>query len=534
MLKGVTQVDSKNSTTTVLGGNSVYAGTYSSTTGYNSVQISIRTSLDSASSGLKIYSSTNGLTGQSIYSDTYFGGTNYDKLINLPDQYYRIEYTNGPTGQTGPFSLTSRLSTDLNNNSQNAPPNLYSYTNNPEVDAFGKLRVTNPFTLLDIKFPGQTTGSTGFLSSSETICTRIIGGTGTLTYGNSQLKVTGWTGSGLTGSFVSQSRKYCTYQPGKSLLFLGSGVLNPNGTNPVTAYTSIGYYDDTNGVFFSNDSSGVSINIRSNGSSVSKIYQTNWNIDKMDGTGQSGLTLDFTKAQLFVIDLEWLGVGRVRYGFYAYGKIFYCHQITNVNGLTGPYMISPNLPIRYEIGNTGATGASLTQICSTIISEGGYNPEGRPFSVSGVTGVDGTERPILAISGQTGNNNYKNQNIIPNSITLFSPDANKSFSYNIRLYQSSSGFTGTSWQSVNSNYSVVHYAVGTGIGILPSSGSIIVQTGYFTSKTSVSFNSLQNTFGNILQLTKDANNINDVLVITATALGTSGDCYASIDWQEVY
>jgi len=280
----LTQVDSKNSTTTVLGGNSGYTGTYSSTTGYNSVQISIRTSLDSASSGLKIYSSTNGLTGQSIYSDTYFGGTNYDKLINLPDQYYRIEYINGSTGQTGPFSLTSRLSTDLNNNSQNAPPNLYSYTNNPEVDSFGKLRVTNPFTLLDLKFPGQTTGSTGFLSSSETICTRINGGTGTLTYGNSQLKVTGWTGSGLTGSFVSQSRKYCTYQPGKSLLFLGSGVLNPNGTNPVTAYTSIGYYDDTNGVFFSNDSGGVSINIRSNGSSVSKIYQTNWNIDKMDGT----------------------------------------------------------------------------------------------------------------------------------------------------------------------------------------------------------------------------------------------------------
>lgn len=532
-------IDPQNSTTTLLGANSGYFGTFSNTTGYNSVQISIRDSVNSAPCGLKVYASQDGITGPAIFSDTYYGGTNYEKIINLPSLYYKTEYTNGPTGQIGTFFLASRLSTDLNNNSQNAPPNLYSYTNDPQLDAFGKLRVTNPLTLVDLKFPGQTGGSTGFLSSSETICTRITNGigpagaTGTLTYGNSELQVIGWTG----GTFVSQSRKYCTYQPGKSLLFLASGNLNPDGNNPITATTSIGYFDDINGVYFSyshNSSSfSASINLRSNGFLVQRLFQTDWNIDKMDGTGQSGLTLDFTKAQLFVIDLEWLSVGRVRFGFYAYGRIFYCHQIINFNGNTGPYMISPNLPIRYEIVNDSASPAALTQICSTVISEGGYSPEGRPFSVSnGAVGVNVTtsETAVLAIRG--GHTGYYHQNIIPNLATYFSSSSTAYSVYRIYLIQSnSSGVIGT-WLPADQNYSIVQY-------MLPTSFTpgILVQSGYFISKSDVSINSLTNAFSNFVQLTSDANNVADILLLTAQRVDAGGgpnSIYASIDWQEVY
>lgn len=100
----------------------------------------------------------------------------------------------------------------------------------------------------------------------------------------------------------------------------------------------------------------------------------------MDGTGISSISLNFTKAQLFVINFEWLSVGRIRFGFYLFGKINYCHQNTNLNLLTAPYMLSQNLPIRYEIITTYGETGSLVQICSTVISEGGYTPIGRSFS----------------------------------------------------------------------------------------------------------------------------------------------------------
>jgi hypothetical protein len=107
----------------------------------------------------------------------------------------------------------------------------------------------------------------------------------------------------------------------------------------------------------------------------------------MNGSGSSGIYLDFTKAQLFVIDMEWLSVGRVRFGFYIYGKILYCHQLTNINVLTGSYITQINLPICYSIHSSGTGTGSITQICSTVISEGGYETVGKPFSVNNTTGI---------------------------------------------------------------------------------------------------------------------------------------------------
>jgi hypothetical protein len=73
-----------------------------------------------------------------------------------------------------------------------------------------------------------------------------------------------------------------------------------------------------------------------------------------------------------IVDLEWLGVGRVRLGFVIDGKIYYCHELLNANVLTLVYMSTPNLPVRYEIGNNGTGAASsLVHICSSVMSEGG-------------------------------------------------------------------------------------------------------------------------------------------------------------------
>ena len=260
----------------------------------------------------------------------------------------------------------------------------------------------------------------------------------------------------------------------------------------------------------------------------------------MDGTGPSGLTLDFTKTQLFVIDMEWLGVGRVRFGFYAYGRIQYVHQFTNINQLTEPYTNSINLPISYTLIGTSGVG-SITQICSTVISEGGYNPVGRPFSVSNspdgsdfpVT-VGTTEVPLLAIRG--GGSNYYHQNIVPTGISIIDTATNNNLHYRLRIYQDG-GFGGTiTWTNVNTSYSVAQYALSAQITGFSSTNSILLDQGYFYGRGTIAFNGLGDVFTNqILQLTANVLNVSDVLILTCEKIGSSSTTvYSTISWQEIY
>ena len=78
--------------------------------------------------------------------------------------------------------------------------------------------------------------------------------------------------------------------------------------------------------------------------------QGDWNIDRCDGTGKSGYTLDPTKMQMFYMDYSWYGAGFIRWGFRALdGDVIYAHKIPNNNQNTEAYMRSGNLPARYEV-----------------------------------------------------------------------------------------------------------------------------------------------------------------------------------------
>jgi hypothetical protein len=233
-----------------------------------------------------------------------------------------------------------------------------------------------------------------------------------------------------------------------------------------------------------------------------------------------------------------LSVGRIRFGFYLFGKINYCHQITNLNSLTAPYMLSPNLPIRYEIISTSGATGSLVQICSTVISEGGYTPIGRAFSIGTDPNTSGlpvstTEVPVIAI---TGISTYNHENILPTSFTIMDIANNNGYLYRFRLYLSPTGasspLNGATVVNVNVN-SVVAYSI-TGLSI--PAGSIIVDQGYFYGRGIVSFNSLSDVFTNIIQITSNIDNVCDVLLLTAEKTGTtgSGNVFASISWQEIY
>lgn len=270
---------------------------------------------------------------------------------------------------------------------------LFTQQDDSQLTAFGRTRSAQPFQLFSCK---QDILSQDYLFTTST----ANGGSSSYSADRASTTLTVTTANG--SSSIRQSRAYLTYQPGKALLFLGTGVM---GSAQTGTTKRIGYFDANNGLFFQLSGSTLSVVVRSKvtGSVVdTAINQSSWNLDKLDGTGASGITIDLTKVQIFGIDFQWLGSGRVRFGFDIGGQIIYCHQVTNANIISSVYMSTPNLPVRYEIFNsTGvASTASLEMICVQVTSEGGFDSLGIPYSCSNVAAaktINATLLPILIL-----------------------------------------------------------------------------------------------------------------------------------------
>ena len=514
------------------GTGGTFTGSSISSDGYSSIAIHINADQNSTNNGVLLQASNDNTNFTTYFSDTYFNTTNYNKVINLSYSYYKLTVT-FVDNSTNYTIITNKLSDHVN--TQDTP--IYSSsTTESQLDAFGKLRTTHPYTLLDIKFPVLNSSLSSkptdeYLKNDLQLIYYDSSG-GKVTYGDSQANMT----QDGVGQSISQSRQYCNYQPGKSLLIMMSFVFNTDTSTSDDYLLSVGYYDKHNGLFLqfdsSNDSDPVSVVLRSNKLSDSPITdtvytQSSWNMDKLDGTGNSGIILDFTKAQLLIIDLEWLSVGRVRFGFVCYGRIIYCHQITNVNSQIGPYMYTANLPVRYEIDNNSSGLAKLTQICSTVISEGGYKPSTALFSLStdllDMNTNSGEERNAIVL---TGNNNYYHNSISIDSLNIIITTAD-TIRFRIRLYQpgdSPYGSGSGTFADVNV-HSVTKYDASNSTNNAGS--SIVINEGFIQSKSSISTETKENIIPINESITSNiSNDAIGFLVVTLENLGNSDYKYA--------
>jgi hypothetical protein len=230
--------------------------------------------------------------------------------------------------------------------------------------AFGRLRVGNPLTLWDSQFQY---GKCPDLWDEDT-----LGAGSVATHLPDESAIEFTVDTGATDYVLRQTRNYLRYKPGKSQLLFLSGTLGIQAGQ----YRRMGLFDDQNGVFVETDGTTVNMVLRSftsGGVLETRVPQASWNLNTLDGSS-GGITLDMTKAQIFVADLEWLGVGRVRVGLVINGQILYVHQFLHANIIGTTYMTTANLPLRYEARNFAAQGgltSGFKQICSTLISEGG-------------------------------------------------------------------------------------------------------------------------------------------------------------------
>lgn len=293
--------------------------------------------------------------------------------------------------------------------------NINAGTGGTATDAFGRSRISQPVTLFDSQHRYE---ENGYWDTALT-------GSATKTHNPNESTISLTVTGALNDKVVRETRRVFTYQPGKSLLSMNSFVFNPQLAG---LRQRIGYFGVDNGIYFENDGTGNYLVLRrkltSGAATEVRVAQADWNVDKFDGTGPTLRTLDISKANIFWLDIEWLGVGDVRCGFVVDGRMAIAHTFHNDNVNSTAYMTTAILPVRLEIENTAATGVSSTmkQICNTVISEGGFEKKVRKAHVKRSTDISALTTALTPIISFRLNSTHLDSVILPESFHVFSPD----------------------------------------------------------------------------------------------------------------
>lgn len=396
------------------------------------------------------------------------------------------------------------------------------------LDSFGRTRIAMPFNVFDAQFNYDTQPSL--------FHQLVIGGSVSHVPSRSAIRLS-TDGTTLGNKAVFQSKQYFRYQPGKAHNIMWTSVLGIAETN---VRTIIGLYDEEDGLAFILSELGIGVLRRTSTSGVpvdTITLQADWNLDTLDGSrnnkNPSGMNLDTNKNNIFVIDMQWLGAGRVRYGFDFSGHITYVHQIQWANTSLLPYMRTGNLPFRVEIENIGiATNvAAIDFTCVIINSGGGSKPFGLMRSTNNAEATDGSTPlrnvssgnqplPVISIRPRTTFNSLINRGLVlPSQYQIISKTA--SIVYSLILNGS---LTGASFADVDTENSIVEVdVVATAI-----SGGVVIKSGYVGGAAMEEFALAEITLSNNI-----AGDGTDVLsVVISLAGGTGSDCAGAFTWKE--
>ena len=396
------------------------------------------------------------------------------------------------------------------------------------VDAFGRSRVSTPLTLFDSSHRYNDNGLWATSNSSGTTVT-FDGNAGLI---NLALPTT------ANAEIIRETTKVFSYQPGKSLQILNTFVLNPAQTN---LRQRIGYFGANNGIYLELDGSNlyfVERNYVSGTLGETRVAQADWNIDTLLGnvtSSPSKITLDITKAQIMFTDIEWLGLGTVRCGFVIDGRFIHCHSFHHANLIASTYMTTASLPFRLEIkNNNGATANSsvMKQVCSSAISEGGYELRGAQQAISiPITAptdlpTAGTYYPVISIRLKTSPNRL-DAIVILTALSILGITNN--CNYNWQLVTNGTT-TGGTWVSAGATSAVEYNITGTGF-----SGGRTLASGYSasTALSSVATDILKEA---LFKFQLERNSLTSTpyeLTLVAAGSTNGGDILASMDWEEV-
>ncbi len=403
--------------------------------------------------------------------------------------------------------------------------NEFAFSDSANLDAFSRLRVSNPLILHNAQFTYDLT---------PILFEQITSGLGaTIAHdATNRYGLMTFASTPATGKAYMQSYEYLPYQPGRSqLIFITF--------NMIAAVANVlkfaGYSDGVNGIEFQVNGTTNQFTIYSDTSLGDEtVTQANWNLDRLDGTGLSGITLDITKTQILVIDIQALYVGRVRIGFDIGGSIIYCHEFLHANLAASPYIQSANLPVRCGMTCTATVSTTMNFICSAVISEGGtedINVFGYTFQQdSGPISVTTGGTHMLSLRPKTTFNGITNRTRVAYIDVEIYNGGNQPVQWQLCLGQAITGTT--TYNNVNTNYSSSEYNV---LGTLSGSPSIVIDGGFVASAggaKGVTNTAIVSRYPITLDQAGAVRALG-TLTLKATSLSGTQTVYASIKFREI-
>jgi hypothetical protein len=390
------------------------------------------------------------------------------------------------------------------------------------TDAFGRLRVSNPFTLFDSshRYSDNNLWSTG------------LTGTASATFVADEGLVNLTVGTASGDQVIRETVKVFAYQPGKSLLVMSTFVM---GAAKAGLRQRVGYYGNDNGFYVERDGTTVYLVERSlvtGAPTNTRVAQADWNQDPLNGAGPSGITLDMSKSQIMYMDIEWLGLGTVRMGFIINGVFVPAHNFDHANLTTTTYITTASLPMRYEIANTAitASASTLKQVCSTVISEGGYTLAGlqqsigTPITTPKTLTTAGTYYPVVSLRLKTAR---LDAIIVLTAASILALSNNVNYEWRV---VASGTTTGGTWVSAGTDSGVEYNITGTSFA-----GGRVLASGYTQGS---------NQGASTIDILKEALFANQLerngltgtayeLTLIASASSNSSTIHASFDWEEI-
>jgi hypothetical protein len=389
------------------------------------------------------------------------------------------------------------------------------------TDAFGRLRVSAPLTLFD----------SSHRFADNDLWNEKITGTASSTFDSDAGLILLDVGDTSGDELIRETNKVFAYQPGKSLLILNTFVFAAPKAN---LRQRAGYFGSENGMYFEVDGTTVSLVERNSvtGSvGETRVNQADWNVDTMDGTGPSGFTLDPSKAQIQYMDIEWLGLGTVRMGFVINGLFVHCHSFHHANLIESTYITTASLPLRMEITNIGDTSgvSQQKQICSSVLSEGGYELRGRqqavgtPITTPYTLTTADTYYPVISLRLKSAR--LDAIAIITAASFLGVDNGN----YNWSIVAGNTVTAGT-WVSAGANSSIEYNVTGT-----TTSGGRVLASGWVSS-TNQSAGSIDLLKEALFKFQLERNTFTSTAEVISLVIGcdtASADTYSTLDWEEV-
>lgn len=391
----------------------------------------------------------------------------------------------------------------------------------PTIDAFNRLRTSDPYCVFSSKLSND---------KSALLWDEKLFGTGSSTHSATDARVRLAT-SAASDAGIRQTFQRFNYQPGKSTLvlmtFQGSQEANVRKRVGLFETSNVANSVPQNGIYLEITSSDITVNIAKAGSVTETVSRSSnqWNIDKLDGSGVSGITINLAYTQILVFDLEWLGVGRVRVGFVVNGIIVWFHEFNHANkaSFTSVYMSTACLPLNYSIYQSGAGSGSLDAICGTVLVEGGVSPLGvtreHNTGSAAITCTSiGTIYALLGIRQKTTHDNVTIEPLLASSLAI---TTNDTFLISLRRNPTVAG---------TFNYSdKTNSAVQTATGATANTvtGGEILWSAYGKTDTAIQLPTRL-----LPYIGKAIDGTLDTLVLTCTPCSASIDMFASLVWLE--